>query len=107
MASTSPMCYRSLMRAYVGQIDRFGLRRLLPEDAVPAEMLRQLVREWSSRSSTVVWAVVADDDVEALRRELRVGNSGEACGLLLDRAVEVVPLTPSAPELAPAGPSCR
>ena len=92
------------MRAYVGQIDRSGLRRFLPEDAVPADLLRQLVREWSSRATTVVWAVVADDDAEALRRELRAGDPADACILLLDRAVEILPLASSAPELAQPAP---
>ncbi len=95
------------MRAYVGQIDSSGLRRFLPEDAVPGDLLRQLVREWSSAATTVFWAVIADDDAEALQRELRVGRSGDACSLLLDREVEVLPLASGAPEFAQASPARR
>ncbi len=95
------------MRAYLGQIDPYGLRRFLPEEAIPSDLLRQLVREWSSGATTVVWAVIADDDAEALRRELRAGRSGDACILLLDRAVEVLPLASGAPEFAHAGPARR
>lgn len=91
------------MRAYVGQIDRHGLRRFLLEDAVPADLLGHLVREWSSSATTVVRAVVADDDAEALRRELCVGDHVEACTMLVDRAVEVLAIGTPAPRstLAP------
>ena len=78
------------MRAYGGQIDRRGLRQFLLGDAVPADLLGHLVREWSSSSSTVVGAVVADDDAEALRRELPLGDPAETCTMLMDRSVEVL-----------------
>jgi hypothetical protein len=52
------------MRSYVGCIDLYGLRRFLVEDAVPSDLLRQLVQEWSSRTTTVVWVVVAEDNAE-------------------------------------------
>jgi hypothetical protein len=80
------------MRAYLGQIDHSGLRRFLPEDANPPEMVAQLAREWSSPSTAAVRAVLADEDAEALRRALRAGDHGEACSLLLDRVVEVLTL---------------
>lgn len=92
MAWNSPMCYESPMRAYLGQIDHSGLRRFLSEDAIPRELVGQLAREWSSPSSAAVWAVLADEDAEALRCELRAGDNGEACSLLLDRAFEVLAL---------------
>ncbi len=92
MAWATPTCYGSPMRAYLGQIDRSGLRRLLPEDAIPPELVEQLAREWSSSSTTAVRAVLADEDAEALRHELRAGAHGEACSILLDRAVEVITL---------------
>jgi hypothetical protein len=74
----------------VGQIDRHGLRQFHIEDAVPDDLLGQLVREWSSSVMTVVRAVVADDDAEALRHELRVGDPVEACTMLMDRSIEVL-----------------
>jgi hypothetical protein len=55
----------------------------------------------------VVLAVVADDAAEALRHELRVGDPGEACSLLLNRAVEILSFAPSAPELLQACPARR
>jgi hypothetical protein len=80
------------MRAYLGQIDHSGLRRFLSEDAIPSEMVGQLAREWSSSSTAAVRALLADEDAEALRSELRAGDHGQACSLLLDRAVEVLTL---------------
>ena len=88
------------MRAYVGWIDPYGLRRFLPEDAFPRELLRELVEEWSSRTTTVVWAVVPEDDAEAIRRELAADRRQTACDLLLNRAVEILPLACVEPDLA-------
>jgi len=88
------------MRAYVGCIDPHGLRRFLPEDAVPRDLLRQLVGEWSSRTSAVVWAIVPEDDAEAIRQELVTDRRRTACDLLLDLAVELLPLACASPDLA-------
>ena len=88
------------MRAYVGWIDPHGLRRFLPEDAVPRDLLRQLVPEWSSRTTAVVWAVVPEEDAEAIRRELVAERRQAAGDLLLNRAVEILPLACVEPDLA-------
>lgn len=80
------------MRSYVGCIDLYGLRRFLVEDAVPRDLLRQLVQEWSSRTTTVVWVVVAEDNAEAIRRELMADFRWTACNLLLNRVAELLPL---------------
>jgi hypothetical protein len=90
MAQDSPVCYEFPMRAYLGQIDHSGLRRFLPEDAIPSEMVGQLVRQWSSSSTAAVRAVLANEDAEVLRSEVRAGDHGEACSLLLNRAVEIL-----------------
>jgi hypothetical protein len=87
------------MRAYVGSVDHSGLRRFLPEDAFPSALLRELVLGRFSRSTTLVWAAVAEDDAEAIRRELRTGHHRVACGLLLNRAVEILPLASVSPDL--------
>jgi hypothetical protein len=88
------------MRAYVGCIDPYGLRRFLPEDVVPRDLLRQLLGEWSSRTTAVVWAVVPEEDAEAIRRELVADCRQAACDLLLNRAVEILPLAFVEPGLA-------
>ena len=43
---------------------------------------------------------MADEDAEAIRAELSAGRPGEACNLLLNRAVELLPLSSGVPELA-------
>ena len=88
------------MRAYVGCIDSYGLRRFLLEDAIPKDLLRQLLGEWSSRTTAVVWAVVPEDDAEAIRQELVSDCRRAACDLLLNRAVELLPLACTSPDLA-------
>ena len=80
------------MRAYVGCIDLYGLRRFLSEDAVSRDVLQQLVREWTSRTTTVVWAVITEDNADAIQRELMDDGRWTACNLLLNRAVELLPL---------------
>ena len=87
------------MRAYIGCVDRAGLRRFLAEDAVPRDLLQQLVREWSSAATTVVWAVIAENDAEMIRRELAADRRYAACNLLLNRAVEVLSFGSVEPEL--------
>jgi hypothetical protein len=86
------------MRAYVGWIDLDGLRRFLAEDAVPSDLLRDLVQERSSPTTTVVWAVVTEDDAEAIRHELAADGRWAACNLLLNRAVELLPLVFDSPD---------
>lgn len=54
LAFLAVSCYNRLMRSYVGCIDLYGLRRSLLEDAVPRNLLRQLVQERFSRTTTVV-----------------------------------------------------
>ena len=80
------------MRAYVGCIDRYGLRRFLLEDAVPRNVLRQLIMEWSSRTTTVVWAILADDSAEAIRRELVRQSCWNAANLLMNENAELLPV---------------
>src|SRR5262249_40505851 len=87
-----------LMRAYVGWIALDGLRQFLAEDAVPSGLLRDLVQEWSSPTTTVVWAVVSEDDAEAIRHALAAEGRWAACNLLLNRAVEIHPVVVDSPD---------
>jgi hypothetical protein len=88
------------MRAYAGTVDHSGLRWFLPEEVLPRELLQHAVRAGWTHSTTAVWALLADEDAEAIRADLRAGRPGEACTLLLNRAVELLPLSSGAPELA-------
>jgi hypothetical protein len=80
------------MRAFVCGIDHHGLRRLLPEELLPAEVLRRLACGSSGRTPAFVRVLVEDPDAEDLRTQVRAGCHGDAFGLLIDRAVEVLPL---------------
>jgi hypothetical protein len=96
------MWYSFIMKAFVGLVDTSGLRQFLPEDAIPRNLLRQVARDWLSSATTVIWAVVAEDDAEMIRQELAVGHCRIACEMLLNRAVELLPLGSVVPEVSRA-----
>ena len=95
------------MRAFVCEVDHHGLRRLLPEDLLPAEELRRLARGSAPRPTAVVWALLDEPDAEALRAEVDAGRHHDACGLLLNRAVELLPLGAVVPVAASARPAAN
>ena len=86
------------MRAYAGTVDQRGLRWFLPEEVIPRDLLRHSVVTGMSRSTTAVWALVADEDAEAIRADLSAGRHGDACNLLLNRAVELLSLLSVLPD---------
>jgi hypothetical protein len=89
------------MRAYVAQLNADSeLREFVPEDALPNEVMTDLLREWSLPATATVWAVLDDDAAQVVREELAAGRHRDACGVLLDRAVEVRPLLPDVPGLS-------
>jgi hypothetical protein len=85
-------CYDRTMRAFLGHADQHGLRGFVAEDTIPASLVGPLVRGWAARPAAVFRAVVDEDAAEAIRRELANARPADACGLLLNRAVELVPL---------------
>jgi hypothetical protein len=84
------------MRAYVGHVEYAGLRSFVAEDVLPGDVLRDLVREWASATASVVLAILDEDAAEEIRQALRANRPDAACGVLLNRAVELMPLRPSA-----------
>jgi hypothetical protein len=92
------------MRAFVAQVDHTGLWRLTPEDLIPGDELRRMALRRSPRPDSIVWALLEDGDAEALRADLDAGRYGAACGLLLNRAVELISLGAAAPGPAPTAP---
>ena len=88
------------MRAYLGRVDSSGLQRLVHEDLVPRDLLQELVRVWTTSTTSVIRTIVAEDDAEAIRRELAADRHDFACTLLLNRAVEILSLGPIARELS-------
>jgi hypothetical protein len=60
----------AFMRAYVPQRNADSeLHGFVPEDALSNEVLSDLLREWSLPALTTVWAVLGDEDAEAVREE--------------------------------------
>ena len=60
----------AFMRAYVAPLNAdSGLREFVPEDALPNEVMTDLLREWSLPAMTTVWAVLGDEEAEAVREE--------------------------------------
>ena len=88
------------MKAYVGTVDQLGLRWFRPEDVIPRDLLPQFARGWLTRSTTAVWVLVNDEDAEAIRADLSAGDPVHACDLLLNRAIELLPLASVTPDLA-------
>jgi hypothetical protein len=80
------------MRAFVCEVDGHGLRRLVPEDLVTGDELVRYARARSPQPATTAWALLADADAEDLRADVHAGRHREACGLLLNRAVELLSL---------------
>jgi hypothetical protein len=89
------------MRAYVGEIDQGGLRRFVPEELVRDEPRGHSAPTHSARPTTLVWTLLDDEDAEAVRAAVHAGRHHDACGLLLNRAVELIPL---GAVLSPPGP---
>jgi hypothetical protein len=94
------------MRAYAGTVDQRGLRWFLPEEVIPRDLLRHAVVDGLTWSTTAIWALVADEDAEAIRAELSAGRHRDACNLLLNRAVELLSLISVLPDLSGTA-TCR
>jgi hypothetical protein len=76
------------------------LRWFLPEEVIPRDLLRPAVLAGLTRSTTAVWALVADEDAEAIRADLSAGRHRDACNLLLNRAAELLSLLSVPPDLS-------
>lgn len=89
------------MRAFVCEIDHRGLHGFLPEHLLPAEELARLARAPRRRASAVVWALLGEADADDVRAEVGAGRHRDACGLLLDRAVEILPIAAAVSRTTP------
>jgi hypothetical protein len=88
------------MKAYVGSVDRAGLRWFLSEGVMPTGRLRHEARRLLTGSTTAVWALLDDQAAEAIRAGLIGGHPRDACNLLLNRAVELPALRSAVPGFA-------
>jgi hypothetical protein len=95
------------MMVFVCEVDHHGLRRLRPEDLLPAEDLDSLSRGRSHEPTAVVRALLEEPDAEDLRTEVAAGRHHEACGLLVNRAVELTTISVSVPDPAGIGSAAR
>ena len=74
-----------------------GLRRLLPEDFIQGTCYVARPTTSYQCPTAPFWTMLADDDADDLRADIGAGRHAEACGLLLNRALELI--TPGAAAL--------
>ena len=86
------------MRAFICEVDETGLRRLLSEDVLAGDVVRCYTRHRFARPTTVAWTLLDDGDAESIRSEVAAGHHSAACGLLLNRAIELLPIAAAMPE---------
>ena len=91
-------CSDPTMRAFLCEVDETGLRRLLSEDMIAGDGVRGYTRHRFARPTTVAWTLLDDGDAESIRSEVAAGHHEAACGLLLNRAIELLSLAAALPE---------
>ncbi len=95
----APSWYDPSMRAFVCEIDDRGVNQFLPEHFLPADELARLAHLSPQPFSAVVWALLEEPDAEALRTEIGAGRKRDAYDLLLNRAVEILPMAVAIPDV--------
>ena len=63
--------------------------------------VRGYARHRFARPKTVAWTLLDDGDAESMRSEVANGHHDAACGLLLNRAIELLSLAAALPETTP------
>ena len=91
-------CYDPTMRAFLCEVDATGLRRILPEDVLAGDGVRGYLRHRFARPTTVGWTLLDDGDAESIRSAVAAGHHEAACGLLLNRAIELLSIDAALPE---------
>ena len=91
-------CYDHTMRAFICEVDETGLRRILSEDVLAGDEVRRYARGRFARPTTVTRALLDDGDAESIRSEVSAGHHDVACGLLLNRAIELLSIAAALPE---------
>lgn len=100
MAPAGSPCYDRPMKVFVCEIDTQGLRRVLPDGILPAGELSRLARDSARRLTVLVWTLLEEAGAESLRAEIGSGRIGDTCGLLFNRAVELLSITAAVPPRA-------
>jgi hypothetical protein len=91
-------CYDRTMRAFLCEVDETGLRRLISEDVLAGDGVHCYLRHRFARPTTVAWTLLDDGDAESIRSAVAAGHHEAACGLLLNRAIELLCLAAALPE---------
>ena len=91
-------CYDRIMRAFLCEVDATGLRRILPEDVLAGDEVCRYARGRFARPTTVAWTLLDDGDAESIRSAVAAGHHEAACGLLLNRAIELLSIAAASPE---------
>ena len=91
-------CYDRTMRAFLCEVDATGLRRILSEDVLAGDGVRRYARGRFERPTTVAWTLLEEGDAESIRSAVAAGHHDTACGLLLNRAIELLSLAAALPE---------
>ena len=91
-------CYDRTMRAFLCEVDATGLRRFLPEDVLAGDGVSRYARGRFARPTTLARALLDNGDAESIRSAVAAGRHEAACGLLLNRAIELLSLAAALPE---------
>jgi hypothetical protein len=86
------------MRAYICEVDETGLLRLLSEDLLARDAVQCYAQHRFTRPTTMAWTLLDDGDAESIRSKIAVGQHSAACGLLLNQAIELLPIAAAMPE---------
>lgn len=95
------------MKAFLGEIDQDGLRRFVPEALVPRDDHGRLAWRCSRRPTTLVWALLGDQNAAAVRAEVGAGRYQRACGVLLNVAAELIPIASVTPPVDATHPKAQ
>lgn len=76
--------------AFVAQLDYAGLCSLTPEHLMPLDELGRPEGSRWRREASLAWALLTDEDADAIRSEIDAGRHRQACSLLLNLAVELL-----------------
>jgi hypothetical protein len=89
LAASLVLWYEGLMKAFLGEVDHFGLRRLVREDTVLRQLLGDSTGPNPREPRTVVRVLLNDRDAEAIRAQVVAGHFELACDELLSRGIDL------------------
>ena len=91
-------CHQPTMRAFLCEVDATVSAGAFSEDVLAGDGVRGYVRHRFARPTTVAWTLLEDGDAESIRSAVATGHHDVACGLLLNRAIELLSIAAAMPE---------